>query len=229
MKRAIFYGISSQMGQIVAGVSLSQIPIDNIYSSQILNMSDYSRFATKPKDQIISQIVIVPVLGIMTTVIGIICTSTAAQFYPDKGLLWEPYSLLRAIQEEGGAGARAAVFFACTFSTDYVAALIVSIRILDCSVWYQYCWQCYLRWDRSSFYVSKVHQSEEGSLYRELQIVKCEKGKSLTLDYRDGSSNVPMGALIGRDGLHQRHGWLCYFLGAYLRSHGQRLPSRTKG
>jgi len=103
-------------------------------------MSDYSRFATKPKDQIISQIVIVPVLGIMTTVIGIICTSTAAQFYPDKGLLWEPYSLLRAIQEEGGAGARAAVFFACTFSTDSVAALIVSIRILDCSVWYQYCW-----------------------------------------------------------------------------------------
>ena len=79
-------------------------------------MSDYSRFATKPKDQIISQVVIVPVLGIMTTVIGIICTSTAAQFYPDRGLLWEPYALLRAIQEEGGAGARAAVFFACTSS-----------------------------------------------------------------------------------------------------------------
>jgi NCS1 family nucleobase:cation symporter-1 len=50
----------------------------------------------------------------MTTVIGIICTSVAAQFYPERGLLWEPYTLLRAIQEESGsAGARAAVFFAC--------------------------------------------------------------------------------------------------------------------
>jgi len=77
-------------------------------------MSDYTRFAVKPKDQILSQILVVPISGVITTVIGIICTSTAAQFYPDKGLLWEPYALLRAIQEEGGSGARAAVFFACT-------------------------------------------------------------------------------------------------------------------
>jgi NCS1 family nucleobase:cation symporter-1 len=77
-------------------------------------MSDYTRFAVKPKDQILSQILVVPISGVITTVIGIICTSTAAQFYPDRGLLWEPYALLRAIQEEGGAGARAAVFFACT-------------------------------------------------------------------------------------------------------------------
>jgi NCS1 family nucleobase:cation symporter-1 len=54
-------------------------------------------------------------MGIMTTVIGIICTSVAAQLYPDRGLLWEPYALLRAIQEEGGSGARAAVFFACKY------------------------------------------------------------------------------------------------------------------
>jgi NCS1 family nucleobase:cation symporter-1 len=78
-------------------------------------MSDYTRFAVKPKDQILSQILVVPISGVITTVIGIICTSTAAQFYPDRGILWEPYALLRAIQEEGGAGARAAVFFACTF------------------------------------------------------------------------------------------------------------------
>jgi NCS1 family nucleobase:cation symporter-1 len=103
-------------------------------------MSDYSRFATKPKDQIISQVVIVPILGIMTTVIGIICTSTAAQFYPNRGLLWEPYALLRAIQEEGGAGARAAVFFACTSFPAFLSVLMVSIRILDCSVWDQYRW-----------------------------------------------------------------------------------------
>jgi len=33
MKRAIFYGISSQMGQIVAGVSILWIVVDNIYLS----------------------------------------------------------------------------------------------------------------------------------------------------------------------------------------------------
>lgn len=78
-------------------------------------MSDYTRFAVKPKDQILSQVLVVPIMGVMTTVIGIICTSVAAQFYPDRGLLWEPYALLRAIQEEGGNGARAAVFFACAY------------------------------------------------------------------------------------------------------------------
>jgi NCS1 family nucleobase:cation symporter-1 len=86
-------------------------------------MSDYTRFAVKPKDQIISQIAVVPIMGIMTTVIGIICTSVAAQLYPDRGLLWEPYALLRAIQEEGGSGARAAVFFACKYKYPVTTAL----------------------------------------------------------------------------------------------------------
>ncbi|KAK4684535.1 nucleobase:cation symporter-1, NCS1 family, partial [Tremellales sp. Uapishka_1] len=94
---AMVYGISSQMGSICAG---------------ILNMSDYTRFATRPGDQIISQAVIVPVMGTLTCLIGIVCTSVGAEFYPDEGLLWNPYSLLTAIQKHGGNGARAAVFFA---------------------------------------------------------------------------------------------------------------------
>ncbi|ORY30779.1 permease for cytosine/purines, uracil, thiamine, allantoin-domain-containing protein [Naematelia encephala] len=95
---AMVYGISSsQLGGICAG---------------ILNMSDYSRFAVKPGDQILSQAVIVPVMGTITCLIGIVCTSVAAQTYPDDGLMWEPYQLLTAIQNNGGRGARAAVFFA---------------------------------------------------------------------------------------------------------------------
>ena len=80
-------------------------------------MSDYTRFAVKPGDQVISQVCVVPIMGVLTCLIGVICTSAAAKFYPDQGLLWNPYSLLTAIQMEGGAGARAAVFFACTSFT----------------------------------------------------------------------------------------------------------------
>nr|XP_019050933.1 hypothetical protein I302_01376 [Kwoniella bestiolae CBS 10118]OCF29863.1 hypothetical protein I302_01376 [Kwoniella bestiolae CBS 10118] len=94
---AMVYGISSQMGQICAG---------------ILNNSDYTRFAVHPRAQIISQVVAIPVMGVLTCLIGIICTSVAAQFYPDEGLLWAPYDLLAAVQKHGGAGARAGVFFA---------------------------------------------------------------------------------------------------------------------
>jgi hypothetical protein len=31
---------------------------------QILNMSDYTRFASKPKDQVLSQVIVVPVMGV---------------------------------------------------------------------------------------------------------------------------------------------------------------------
>jgi NCS1 family nucleobase:cation symporter-1 len=75
-------------------------------------MSDYTRFATKPRDPVISQLCIVPIIGILTCLIGIVCTSVGAQLYPGRGLLWQPYALLQAMQEEGGRGARAGVFFA---------------------------------------------------------------------------------------------------------------------
>ncbi|KAK7445174.1 hypothetical protein VKT23_009605 [Stygiomarasmius scandens] len=94
-------GITTQIGSISAG---------------IMNQSDYSRFARKPGDQIMSQIICVPIMSILTALVGIICTSCAAGFFPDEDLLWEPYNLLIAIQTHGGNGARAAVFFAgCAF------------------------------------------------------------------------------------------------------------------
>lgn len=75
-------------------------------------MSDYSRFAVKPGDQVLSQLIIVPIFGTVTCFIGIVCTSVAKQTFPDHALLWQPYALLQAVQENGGSGARAAVFFA---------------------------------------------------------------------------------------------------------------------
>ena len=86
-------------------------------------MSDYTRFAVKPGDQVLSQVVIVPVMGTLTCLIGIICTSVAVEFYPDDGLLWQPYALLTSIQMHGGNGARAGVFFACQWPTRGVVTI----------------------------------------------------------------------------------------------------------
>ncbi|OSD00410.1 NCS1 nucleoside transporter family [Trametes coccinea BRFM310] len=98
---AMAYGISSTIGGICAG---------------ILNQSDYTRFASYPSAQIVSQLVIVPVSSIIIALFGVIVTSCAADFYPEEGLLWAPYDLLQAIQTHGGPGARAACFFAgCAF------------------------------------------------------------------------------------------------------------------
>lgn len=94
---AMAYGISSTIGGISAG---------------ILNQSDYTRFASYPRAQILSQLLIVPLSSIIIAVFGIVVTSCAAGFYPDEGLLWAPYDLLPVIQTHGGPGARAACFFA---------------------------------------------------------------------------------------------------------------------
>ncbi|KAI0325978.1 NCS1 nucleoside transporter family [Cubamyces sp. BRFM 1775] len=98
---AMAYGISSTIGSTSAG---------------ILNQSDYTRFATCPRAQILSQLIVVPVSTIIVALYGVIVTSCAADFYPEEGLLWAPYDLLQAIQTHGGPGARAACFFAgCAF------------------------------------------------------------------------------------------------------------------
>ena len=98
---AMAYGISSTIGSTSAG---------------ILNQSDYTRFATCPRAQILSQLIVVPVSTIIIALYGVIVTSCAADFYPEEGLLWAPYDLLEAIQMHGGPGARAACFFAgCAF------------------------------------------------------------------------------------------------------------------
>ncbi|KAF1811842.1 putative uracil permease [Eremomyces bilateralis CBS 781.70] len=84
-------------------------------SVHIFVQSDYTRFARRPKDQILAQLVMVPLGTIVTALIGIICTSCAAKLFPEQAgtLLWEPYRLLDALQlhYHDSSGARAAVAF----------------------------------------------------------------------------------------------------------------------
>ncbi|KAK1625248.1 permease for cytosine/purines, uracil, thiamine, allantoin-domain-containing protein [Colletotrichum phormii] len=85
-------------------------------STHIFSQSDFTRFARRPRDQLASQLVFVPVNTILVAFVGIVCTSCAAQLFPKTQgtLVWEPYRFLDALQSQydNSAGARAAVFFA---------------------------------------------------------------------------------------------------------------------
>ncbi|KAG9516977.1 NCS1 nucleoside transporter, partial [Aureobasidium melanogenum] len=83
-------------------------------ATHMWSQSDYTRYARKPGDQILAQLVMVPLGTIVVACIGIVCTSCAATLYPqEKKLLWQPYAFLDAIREhEGTKGARAGVAFA---------------------------------------------------------------------------------------------------------------------
>ncbi|OLN87637.1 Uracil permease 3 [Colletotrichum chlorophyti] len=85
-------------------------------STHIFSQSDFTRFARRPRDQLMSQIIFVPLNTIVVAFIGIVCTSCAAQLFPKTQgtLVWEPYRFLDSLQTHynDSAGARASVFFA---------------------------------------------------------------------------------------------------------------------
>jgi NCS1 family nucleobase:cation symporter-1 len=83
-------------------------------ATHMFSQSDYTRYARKPGDQVLAQLVMVPLGTIIVACIGIVCTSCAAQLYPETTkLLWQPYAFLSTILKyENNSGARAGVAFA---------------------------------------------------------------------------------------------------------------------
>ncbi|SPO03120.1 related to uracil permease [Cephalotrichum gorgonifer] len=83
-------------------------------ATHMWSQSDYTRYARKPGDQVLAQLVMVPLGTIIVACTGIVCTSCAATLYPQVGkLMWQPYAFLEAIRKyEDNSGARAGVAFA---------------------------------------------------------------------------------------------------------------------
>lgn len=83
-------------------------------ATYMFSQSDYTRYARKPDDQVLAQRVMVPLGTILVACVGIVCTSCAAQLYPEVGkLFWQPYASLDAVRcYEDNPGARAGVAFA---------------------------------------------------------------------------------------------------------------------
>jgi NCS1 family nucleobase:cation symporter-1 len=103
-------------------------------ATHMFSQSDYARYARKPKDQYLAQLIMVPLGSILTALIGIICTSCAAQLYPEtKKLLWQPYAFLSAIQQynNNASGARAGVAFAAiAFAVSQFGIVVASNAVV---------------------------------------------------------------------------------------------------
>jgi hypothetical protein len=90
---------------------------------------------------------------------------------------------------------------------------MISFRILDCSIWYQYRWKCHLGGYRSCVYVSKIYQSQTWSLYRESDLeAMYSMNTGLIVDNRNGIPHVPLGFIVGCYCLYQCNGRVGFFL-----------------
>ncbi|KAM4066228.1 purine-cytosine permease family protein [Hirsutella rhossiliensis] len=91
------YGAMSTMGSIAAG---------------ILNQSDFSRLAKRPRDAIWGQVFSYPVYGIYASVLGILVVAATQNRFGGEPV-WNPPTLFeRLLERDDGAGTRAALFFA---------------------------------------------------------------------------------------------------------------------
>ncbi|KAF3076598.1 hypothetical protein CFAM422_001715 [Trichoderma lentiforme] len=95
----------SELGwQFVNGVMSS---IAN-FATLVVNDSDFTRFARKPKDALWSQLFTIPLGFAITSFIGIIVSSSSTIIYDQP--IWSPLDLLGRFIDDGGSGQRFGVF-----------------------------------------------------------------------------------------------------------------------
>ncbi|TLS28384.1 hypothetical protein PpBr36_01439 [Pyricularia pennisetigena] len=97
-------GGSKLAWEFVLGVMSS---ISN-FATLIVNDPDFTRFATKPKDALWSQLFTIPVGFAITSFIGIIVSSGSAVIYGEA--VWDPLMLLEKFIDEGGPAQRFGTF-----------------------------------------------------------------------------------------------------------------------
>lgn len=105
IKQPASIGGSKLAWAIITGIMSS---IAN-FAALIVNDPDFSRFAAKPKDAMLSQFLTIPIGFGVTSFIGIFVSSSSAVIFGGEPI-WNPLDLLTKFLEEGGAGNRAGVF-----------------------------------------------------------------------------------------------------------------------
>jgi NCS1 family nucleobase:cation symporter-1 len=78
------------------------------FATLIVNDSDFTRFARKPKDALWSQLFAIPIGFAFTSLIGIFVSSSSSIIYDEP--VWNPLSLLGNFIDDGGAAQRFGVF-----------------------------------------------------------------------------------------------------------------------
>jgi NCS1 family nucleobase:cation symporter-1 len=96
---AVIRGITT----VIGGIAVS-----------LTNQSDFSRFSSKPGNQVPGQIYATILLGVLVALMGTLTTSAAVKIYGgDATLWWQPNQLaIRWMQDGYTAKSRAAAFFA---------------------------------------------------------------------------------------------------------------------
>ncbi|KAJ8114267.1 hypothetical protein OPT61_g3823 [Boeremia exigua] len=79
------------------------------FATLIVNDPDFSRFARKPSDAFLPQLITIPVGFAVTSFIGIIVSSSSTVIFGGEPI-WNPLDLLEAFLEEGGSAQRFGVF-----------------------------------------------------------------------------------------------------------------------
>ncbi|KAK3078342.1 hypothetical protein LTS18_007764, partial [Coniosporium uncinatum] len=83
------------------------------FATLIVNDPDFTRFAKRPKDAFLPQLITIPLGFAITSFIGIIVSSSSTIIYPNANAgqpIWNPLDLLTFILDEGGSGQRFGVF-----------------------------------------------------------------------------------------------------------------------
>lgn len=91
--------------EIVKGIMSS---ISN-FATLIVNASDFSRFAAKPRDALWSQVITIPFGFAITSFIGIMVSSASTVLYDEA--IWNPLDLLDKFIDDGSSAERFGVFF----------------------------------------------------------------------------------------------------------------------
>ncbi|OAA53670.1 uracil permease [Cordyceps fumosorosea ARSEF 2679] len=78
------------------------------FATVIINDSDFTRFARRPRDALWSQLVSLPVSFAFTSLVGILVSSASAVIYGEP--VWDPLQLLERLFEGAGAGDRFGIF-----------------------------------------------------------------------------------------------------------------------
>lgn len=80
------------------------------FATLIVNDPDFARFARKPRDAFLPQLVTIPLGFAVTSFIGIIVSSSSTVIFGGKPI-WDPLDLLESfLDEKGGSGQRFGVF-----------------------------------------------------------------------------------------------------------------------
>ncbi|KAK7951433.1 uncharacterized protein PG986_007161 [Apiospora aurea] len=80
------------------------------FATLVVNDPDFTRFATKPRDALWSQLITIPTGFAITSFIGIIVSSSSVVIYPGSEPIWDPLELLEKFIDDGGSAQRFGVF-----------------------------------------------------------------------------------------------------------------------